>query len=149
MIYRNEIEAKSNELGVHVANVERDYAREYFYAFDRTGGQRSGPGIKTFLHERIQSLAITEEAFEPRYEIELAKSGETPRKSYFGSPFGGRSRTTRARVPARCRNPFAPVYTVQCPYCLKTFKRSKASTVLNAHKDSKGYPCHGRRGYLI
>ena len=127
------------------------YAREYFYAYDQTGGQKSGPGIKTFLHERIQSLSITEDAFEPRYEIELSKSGETPKQSYFGGPFGGVRRTSvmRVRAPARGRNPFAPVYTVQCPHCLKIFKRAKASTALNAHKDANGYPCSGRRGYLV
>jgi predicted nucleotidyltransferase component of viral defense system len=130
---------------------QNGYAREYFYAYDCTGGQRSGPGIKTFLHERIQSLSITEDAFEPRYEIELSKSGEAPKRSYFGSPFGGvRARSPRSRAVSRSsRNPFAPSYTVQCPYCLKTFKRSKASTLLSAHKDSNGYPCHGRRGYLV
>lgn len=130
---------------------QNGYPREYFYAYDCTGGQRSGPGIKTFLHERIQFLCITEDAFQPRYEIELSKSGETPKRTYFGGPFGGgRTRSSRVRAVSRSvRNPFAPVYTVQCPYCLKTFKRSKASTVLNAHKDSNGFPCHGRRGYLI
>lgn len=131
---------------------QNSFAREYFYAYDRTGGHRSGPGIKTFVHEKIQSLALTEENFDPRYEIELSKAGEIPKNSYFGGAFGGRRRvrTSRARTLSRApRNPFAPVYTVQCPYCLKTFKRSKASTVLNAHKDANGYHCQGRRGYLV
>jgi len=28
------------------------FGQEYFYAFDRTGGRTSGPGLKTFLHQR-------------------------------------------------------------------------------------------------
>ena len=32
-------------------------AQEYFYAWDRTGGVRSGPGIKTFLHQKSRGCA--------------------------------------------------------------------------------------------
>ena len=35
-------------------------AREYFYAYDRTGGS-SGPGIKAFVHDKIAALEKTEE----------------------------------------------------------------------------------------
>jgi predicted nucleotidyltransferase component of viral defense system len=124
--------------------------REYFYAYDQTGGWKSGPGLKSFFHEKIQALAITEDTFEPRYEIELSKSGEVAKNQYFGRPFGGSKRAgkPRAQITKR-RNPFAPVYTVQCPYCLKTFRRSKASRALNAHNDPNGYRCQGRSGYLV
>lgn len=131
------------------------HASEYFYAWDRTGGRTTPPGIKTFFHHKIQQLTIEEAKFEPRFEIELSKAGEASQKGYFGKPFSDRrGLTSIARAlsgrPARARSkPFARTFTVECPYCQKRFKRSTNSTALNAHKDSNGYPCRARRGYLI
>lgn len=122
-------------------------ASEYFYAWDRTGGRSSPPGIKTFFHHKIQHLAIGEEQFEPRFEIELSKAGEPAQRSYFGKPFAGKRNVSRfGRARARASG---QTYTVECPYCQKRFKRATSSTALNAHKDSNGYACAGRRGYLV
>lgn len=49
--------------------------QEYLYVWDRTGG-RTGPNIKSWLHYKIGNLTVTDERFEPRYEVELAKAGE-------------------------------------------------------------------------
>lgn len=125
-------------------------AFEYFYVYDRTGGRESGPGIRSLFHHKIQKLSVTDEIFVPRFDIELSKAGETPKNQYFGKPFSEVAINRTRRVgTSRFRNPFAPIYTVQCPYCLKTFKRTKASTVLRAHKDSNGYRCSARVGYFI
>ncbi len=48
-------------------------AQEYFYGYDRTGGRTSGPGIKSFLAPAITAITVTDQQFEPRHEIELAK----------------------------------------------------------------------------
>ncbi len=40
-------------------------------------------------------------------------------------------------------------FVVECSYCDKKFRRKTNSTDLKAHKDKDGYPCSGRRGYLI
>ncbi|MDI1296284.1 MAG: nucleotidyl transferase AbiEii/AbiGii toxin family protein [bacterium] len=128
------------------------HASEYFYAYDLTGGARSGPGIKSFLHPKVEALAATEDSFEPRFEIELSKAGESPQNQYFGGSFkgnprgGGRGLSISSRHGFRTR---AANYTVECPYCQKRFKRTTASTVLNAHNDSNGYRCSARRGYLV
>ena len=42
-------------------------AREYFYAYDRTGGRSSASGIRSFLN-KVQRFELTEEKFEPRYD---------------------------------------------------------------------------------
>ncbi|MCW0197143.1 hypothetical protein [Sphingopyxis sp.] len=128
------------------------HASEYFYAYDLTGGTRSGPGIKSFLHPKVEALAATEDSFEPRFEIELSKAGESPHNQYFGGSFkgnprgggGGLSIVSRRGLRTRPAS-----YTVECPYCQKRFKRTKASTVLNAHNDSNGYRCSARRGSLV
>jgi predicted nucleotidyltransferase component of viral defense system len=39
------------------------FAREYFYAFYQTGGRTSPPGIKIFLHEKIQNLQKMADSF--------------------------------------------------------------------------------------
>ena len=47
------------------------HAEEYLYVWDRTGGRSSGPGLKTFLNGKIQSVEATDDTFEPRFPVEL------------------------------------------------------------------------------
>jgi predicted nucleotidyltransferase component of viral defense system len=118
------------------------FGQEYFYAWDQTGGRASGPGIKTFLHTKIQSLTATEKPFEPRFSVELGKAGEFSGRTYFGRPFsfGVRRVTVRSRTTR--------MYIVECSYCGKRFPRKRYSTRLRPHKDSYGNPCYGRSGYI-
>ncbi len=124
-------------------------AQEYFYAYDRTGGH-NGPGIKAFLNTDVQRLEVTEEAFEPRFPVELSKAGDASRAGYFHGNFGARRpRTLSAprRRLARVRS--GPSYTVQCPICNKRFTRKTMSTRLNKHTDQFGNRCFGRTGYRV
>lgn len=134
---------------------------EYFYVWDRTGGTSSDPGLKTFLHHKIQKLDMTEEVFEPRYPIELAKAGEKASKDYFGRDFGGRARSASrsglsawgvrtGRAPrVSTHRAFGATYRIECPYCRKRFTRDRPTTALNPHKNEYGRPCHGRVGYFV
>ena len=127
-------------------------AKEYLYVYDLVGG-RSGPGIKALVHPNIQELENTDTKFEPRYEVELCKAGESLKSSYFSGGFGGRKSTaTRVRVGRRAPS-FGPVigqqYTVQCPICGKKFKRKLYDTTLNKHKDRFGNECFGRIGFMV
>ncbi|RZL68235.1 MAG: hypothetical protein EOP77_01990 [Variovorax sp.] len=125
-------------------------AREYFYVYDTTGGRDGKQSIKAFVADKLQAIESTEQEFEPRYPIELAKGG-----GYFGRPdFAssrpraesfGRARRARA-APARG---FGMTYKVQCPACGKIFSRSLVDTSLRAHKDKYGNDCYGRVGYLV
>lgn len=125
-------------------------AQEYFYAYDRTGGLDSGPDIKTFVASGVQSLAPTEEKFEPRYPVELSKAGEPAGKGYFGGSFsGGRQPRRIGTLIRRARARTGMVYVLQCPYCTKTFRRSKLSRTLRTHQDKYGNRCYGRVGTLI
>ena len=66
--------------------IRRDgVGREYFYAYDTTGGRKSGESIKSFLSNKIEALENTSETFEPRYLIELSKAGEYGDKTHFGA----------------------------------------------------------------
>ena len=125
------------------------YAAEYFYGFDRTGGRSSSPGIKSFVHGNIQKIAMSDEQFEPRYEIELSKAGELPTNGYFAKPSFSRISTIRPHLRRLLDHRRSANYRVECPYCHKRFLRSTPSTTLGAHKDPNGYPCWGRRGYLV
>lgn len=119
-------------------------AREYFYAYDRSGGLNSGPGIKSFVATDVQSLTILDEAFEPRFEIELAKAGDADTADYFrGSP-GVHRLIGSPRLSRRPRS--SAKYVVECSYCGKKFYRQSYSTQLNAHKDKYGNRCFGRFG---
>lgn len=132
-------------------------AREYFYAYDRTGGS-SGPGLKAFVNENVQQLSITEESFDPRYEIELSKAGEVGSNGYFGNTFRNSLEPNRVRNRKHSKfgiykstkfNTFQQTYKIQCPYCQKIFRRKSNSLTLNDHKTPEGYRCGGRKGYLI
>lgn len=132
-------------------------AREYFYAYDTTGGRSGGPSIKAFLNTGVEALAITDDKFEPRYEIELSKAGEEARNAYFGKSFGGGLGRVARGANVRNGRPVKPhafrgfeqTYKVQCPYCQKIFTRKTQSTALNEHKSPDGYRCGGRQGYRV
>jgi len=40
------------------------FGQEYFYGHDRTGGRASGPGLKTFLHPKIQGITNATTTFD-------------------------------------------------------------------------------------
>jgi predicted nucleotidyltransferase component of viral defense system len=125
-------------------------AQEYFYCWDTTGGRTSGAGVKTLLNLKISEIEITDQKFEPRYEVELSKAGEIPKATYFAGHsrsgfFGGGLRPRRTSRPSA----FARIYLVQCPYCQKQFKRKTHSLVLKPHKSPDGYQCNSRHGYLV
>ncbi|WP_196237521.1 nucleotidyl transferase AbiEii/AbiGii toxin family protein [Rhizobium leguminosarum] len=133
-------------------------AREYFYAYDTTGGRSRGPSIKAFLNTDVEALSLTDDKFEPRYEIELSKAGEEARNAYFGKDFGagragGIARSARTRIgrmpKAKVFRGYERTYKVQCLYCQKTFTRKTQSLDLNEHKSPDGYRCGGRRGFRI
>jgi predicted nucleotidyltransferase component of viral defense system len=119
------------------------FGQEYFYAYDQTGGRTTGPSIKTFLHPKIQSLANTEQTFEPRLPIELGKAGEFATTGYFTTSF----RTGSVRR-ARVRTTTSRVYIVECSYCGKRFPRKRYGARLRRHKDRYGNYCYGRSGYI-
>lgn len=127
-------------------------AREYFYAYDQTGGRTSGPSIKSFFHTDVQCLETTQETFEPRYEIELSKAGEQIGNGYFGKAFSATPRQRHASIGgfgARRSRAVPAAYKVQCLYCQKVFPRKTTSLDLNEHKTPDGYKCGGRRGYRV
>jgi hypothetical protein len=72
-------------------------AREYFYAYDRTGGRTSGPSIKSFFNTDIQRLEMTEEKFEPP-----TRSNSRRRASKSARATSGR-RSQRRRANAQHR----------------------------------------------
>lgn len=121
--------------------------KEYFYAWDRVGGA-SGPGIKAFWPERVQSVERTDEPFQPRYPIELTKEG--PGESgAFARPFSSGPRALHAPTSRRLRTTASNyLHQLRCSYCGKTFRRkTMRSTRLNPHTDGYGNRCPGRVGY--
>jgi hypothetical protein len=120
-------------------------AREYFYAWDTTGGRSGQTGIKSFIADKVQSLTMTEQTFEPRYPIELVKG-----PGYFGKQDFTR-RTAPTIATRRSQSSFygSQSYTVECPYCGKRFRRTTYDVQLNPHKDKYGNNCYGRMGHIV
>jgi predicted nucleotidyltransferase component of viral defense system len=130
-------------------------AREYFYAYDTVGGRSSGPGLKTFVSDKVQSIKNTDIKFEPRFPVEISKAGGSEIISRFEGKRGTRSFLPggpRRRSPIYspwASNTFSMEYKVECPYCGKRFKRKTMNTKLSPHKDKYGNRCYGRVGYIV
>jgi predicted nucleotidyltransferase component of viral defense system len=113
-------------------------SREYFYGYDTTGG-RSGPGIKAFLPGRVEFIECTDQTFEPRFEVELRKAGAAEIADRFKS---------QPRLFKRTKL-WSMDFEIQCPYCLRKFKRTSSDYELRPHKDRFGNTCPGRHGYRV
>jgi predicted nucleotidyltransferase component of viral defense system len=120
-------------------------ANEYLYVYDRTGGRR-GPGIKALFHFKIRGLELLDQHFQPRYQVELSKAGDSSQAGYFAGYSSPRSRRSTSYVRPIS---LSPRYVIQCTYCGKQFTRKTNSTSLNAHKDQFGNQCYGRAGFLL
>jgi len=118
-------------------------AREYLYGWDLRGGRSGEVGIKSYIADKVHSVAILDQTFEPRFPIELIKS-----TGYFTKPFSNSAGMFRSRRAAR-KSSSGIEYTVECPYCNKRFKRSSYDTKVNEHKDRYGNRCYGRIGYIV
>lgn len=114
-------------------------AREYFYAYDTTGGRSSGPSIKAFLPGKVESVENTDQPFEPQFEVELRKAGGAEIVGRFKSRPGLRRSMRTWRVERE----------IQCPYCLRRFKRKGFDSKLRPHRDRYGNACPGRVGYPV
>lgn len=125
-------------------------AQEYLYVWDRTGGNSSGPGIKSMLHYGVQAIEVLDETFEPRYPVELSKAGDSSATGNFAAQRTA-ARRPRARSASRRRSvgSSGPVYIIQCSYCGKEFRRKTHTTRLNKHKDRYGNQCYGRTGFMV
>ena len=116
--------------------------QEYFYVYDRTGGNSSGPGIKTFVRDNLQSVKLLDEKFEPRAAIELSKAGEYGDKRHFEF-HGKRASSLRSRLTG-----MGIRYVVECWQCGKRFRRRVYNPRIDKHKDKYGYDCFGRVGTI-
>ena len=120
--------------------------REYFYAYNRSGGN-SPPGPRSFVVDGFSSMIVTEETFEPRFQIELSKAGERPENPYLFDP------NKPQKAPARQRSLWSKPpkknvlkYIYKCASCGKKFTKTKMDSSLNPHKNKSKYKCGGRFG---
>lgn len=119
-------------------------AREYFYAWDLTGGRSGQVGIKSYTADSVQSIALTDDSFDPRFPVELAKAGEYFSRPYF-SGGAGRSGGQHRRATYAA----AGDLTVECIVCGRRFARTRYETRLAAHNDRHGNRCMGRVGTIV
>ncbi len=69
--------------------VRKDGAgREYFYGYCVQGGRSGGEGIRSYTQDKMTSINLTDQKFEPRFPIELSKSMDQSGPDYFGQSFG-------------------------------------------------------------
>ncbi len=122
--------------------------REYFYAYDRSGGSSGERSIKTFVADKVQRIEELEETFEPRFEIELSQAAEFPSDLHFGGRRGdgfvpgfGITRPSRSASSRK--------YRFRCPVCRKQFARVGHDNDISGHKHPRGYQCPGSWGVYL
>jgi predicted nucleotidyltransferase component of viral defense system/DNA-directed RNA polymerase subunit RPC12/RpoP len=120
-------------------------ASEYFYAYDIGG--RSTPGLKSLLPGNLSSVENTEQAFEPRFTVELSKAGEPAEKGHFRRPSSGLPRVLRPGRASRKSTVRKPVHLYRCSICGKTFRRQRRNAERRDHVGSTGMRCNGRLIY--
>ena len=129
--------------------------REYFYAFDTSGGNSGAKCIKTFVAENVQAIENTDLTFTPRVDIELAKAGEPVGDKHFGDPDRiPAPRKTRSSIktsrPFRfTRKHYGPKYQYKCSACNRTITKYSMDGTLGEHKNKYGGTCYSRYGYYV
>jgi hypothetical protein len=145
--------------------------REYFWGWDRTGGNSGHVGIKAFLNQSVQALEVTDQTFEPRFEVEVSKAGEIHDSLSFskggrrvanilGTPSSNRRVASKGLGRRRTRG-FTGFgedkkFIIQCTVCSKKFYRANQfDLTINAHKRPKAgrsyyaQDCYGSYGRYI
>ena len=98
-----------------------------------------GAGHRSYNINQIQSVGVTNRPFRPRFTIEFPTAGEIPAPL---SPQPRRAGRSRRSVTSRRR------YRVRCPSCRRLFYRINRTTRLRPHKDTRGWNCSARIGYI-
>jgi predicted nucleotidyltransferase component of viral defense system len=91
--------------------------------------------------DKMRIASVTDQAFSPRYVVELTQAGPLPVTSASSTP-----RVAKRSAPSRSSG---PVYVYRCPVCRKLFERKSMDASLNAHKNPQGHPCYGRMGMFV
>jgi predicted nucleotidyltransferase component of viral defense system len=97
--------------------------------------------LRCYRVDRIESVSVTGIPYKPVFTIEFSSIGVTP-----APPMKMRSPSHRTRSSG---GRSGTIYVVECSYCGRRFKRKTHDTKLRHHKDKNGWPCSGRRGYVV
>ncbi len=97
---------------------------------------------RSYRVDRIQTVRATTRPFRPVYAVEFSSSGLLN-----ALPIAGRLTVFPRRTTRRTNA--GPEYIVECPACGKRFTRRRRDAVLRPHKSPDGWPCRGRRGYVV
>lgn len=108
---------------------------------------------RSYRVDRIQDASVTDQAFSPRYLVELTSEGPLPITATMSGPrrsstsgTAPKSRTASRSGPTRGSG---PTYVFRCPSCGKTFDRKTMDGTLNPHKNPRGHACYGSYGTYV
>lgn len=99
--------------------------------------------LKSFRLDWIQKLHVIKIPFNPQYTISLTPFIHASIQSEKSSNHPLLRVTASQKITSKYN------YTIQCPVCNRKFNRQKLDTKLNAHENTYGVPCSGRKGYIV
>ena len=111
--------------------------------------------IRAYKIDQINSAAITNRAFVPRFQVELTPIGAlNPVAQTAGSssslglpsPRTAAPEKKRATISRSVRNTAEPIHIYRCLHCNRTFRRKSLNPRLKPHKTKDGWECPGRTG---
>jgi predicted nucleotidyltransferase component of viral defense system len=100
--------------------------------------------IRAYRVDRIESVKVTDNTFQPRFQIEFSPSGNID-----APPTERKIIKYKQPLLKKDHKTFGPTYIFECSVCGKRFKRSKYDSTLKPHKDKNGYMCIGRYGNYV
>ena len=105
--------------------------------------------IKAFITAKIIGIRPTDTPFTPRYRVEFTSGGFAPILPTASHVRRANPFSVRALGAPLRRRASGAEYLFACPSCSKEFRRATNDPTLRAHKAPGGWPCPGRRGYLV
>lgn len=102
---------------------------------------------RSYRIDRIMAARVTNEAFVPRWAVEL--SPDAPLKL---QPAAVRANPGRVLPTSRRRDnrvARGPVFVYECGHCGKRFRHTRRDPRLRGHKTPGGWECNGRTGHLV
>lgn len=94
---------------------------------------------RSYRVDKIEGVRVTTRPFQPVYRVEFSGAGSLnapPNNARPATGYSGAGRRSKA------------AYVIECPACGRRFPRKQQNLTLRPHRDSAGWDCIGRRGFV-
>ena len=102
---------------------------------------------RSYRIDRIMAARIANEAFVPRWAVELSPDAPLTIQPPAVRATSGRGYAVSRRAAIRAAR--GPTFVYECEHCGKKFRHTRRDPRLRRHKAPGGWACSGRTGHLV